>query len=68
LPFALITRVGWLTPLVTVLVAYPLLALDQIGAELQQPFSKASLNHLPLDEICATIEGNLLAQLELEQP
>jgi putative membrane protein len=68
LPFALITRVGWLTPLVTILVAYPILALDKIGAELQQPFSKASLNHLPLDEICATIEGNLLAQLELEQP
>lgn len=68
LPFALITRVGWLTPLVTILVAYPILALDEIGAELQQPFSKASLNYLPLDEICATIERNLLAQLKLEQP
>ena len=67
LPFALITRVGWLTPLFATLVAYPLLALDEIGAELQQPFSTASLNHLPLDEICATIERNLLAMLELEQ-
>jgi putative membrane protein len=67
LPFALIARIGWLTPLVTTLVAYPILALDEIGAELQQPFSTASLNHLPLDEICATIEGNLLAHLERDR-
>ncbi|HEV3343851.1 MAG TPA: bestrophin family ion channel [Pirellulales bacterium] len=67
LPFGLIARIGWLTPLVTILVAYPILALDEIGAELQQPFSTASLNHLPLDEICATIEGDLLAQLERER-
>lgn len=66
LPFALITRVGWLTPLIVTLVAYPILALDEIGDELQQPFSKASLNHLPLDEICAKIEKNLLALLEVE--
>lgn len=64
LPFALITRVGWLTPLVTILTAYPLLALDEIGDELQRPFSTASLNHLPLDELCATIERNLLALVE----
>jgi putative membrane protein len=67
LPFALIARVGWLTPLVTILVAYPILALDEIGAELQQPFSTASLNHLPLDEICATIERDLLALLAAER-
>lgn len=63
LPFAMIARVGWLTPALTMLVAYPLLALDEIGAELQQPFSISSLNHLPLDEICIRIENNLLAQL-----
>jgi ion channel-forming bestrophin family protein len=49
---------------VTVLLALPLLAVDKIGTELQYPFSPDSLNHLPLDEICATIEGNLLAMLE----
>lgn len=64
LPFALIVRVGWLTPLLTMLVAYPILALDEIGAELQQPFLKTSLNHLPLDEICTTIQRDVLAQLE----
>ncbi|HEX3658667.1 MAG TPA: bestrophin family ion channel, partial [Pirellulales bacterium] len=64
LPFALIARVGWLTPLLTMLIAYPILALDEIGSELQQPFLTTSLNHLPLDEICATIERDVLAQLE----
>jgi ion channel-forming bestrophin family protein len=63
-PFALLTRIGWATPIVTLLIAAPLLSLDKIGTELQDPFSKDSLNHLPLDDICATIEGNLLAMLD----
>jgi ion channel-forming bestrophin family protein len=63
-PFALLVRIGWITPIVTVLIAVPLLSLDKIGTELQDPFSKDSLNHLPLDDICATIEGNLLAMLD----
>jgi putative membrane protein len=64
IPFALVDRIDWYTPLVTFLIAAPLLAVDKIGTELQDPFSKDSLNHLPLDDICATIEGNLMAMLE----
>ena len=66
LPFALLHKLetGWLIPLVTMLVAYPLLSLDRIGEELQNPFAKRNLSHLPLDEICATIERNLIALLE----
>jgi ion channel-forming bestrophin family protein len=63
-PFALLGRIGWITPIATLLSAAPLLSLDKIGTELQDPFSKDSLNHLPLDDICATIEGNLLAMLD----
>jgi ion channel-forming bestrophin family protein len=63
-PFALLGRIGWITPIATLLIAAPLLSLDKIGTELQDPFSKDSLNHLPLDDICATIEGNLLAMLD----
>ena len=59
LPFALIPHVGWLTPLVALFVAFPIVALDQIGKELQNPFSVRSLNHLPLDEICRAIEQNV---------
>jgi ion channel-forming bestrophin family protein len=66
LPFAMIDRVGLLTPLFTVLVAYPILSLDQIGMELQNPFSEANINHLPLDELCTKIERNLLALLQDE--
>jgi putative membrane protein len=61
LPFALLRKVDALTPLVTVLVAYPILALDEIGDALQFPFSGQSRSHLPLDEICGTIENDLLA-------
>ena len=50
---------GWLIPLITMMVAYPLVSLDQIGVELQNPFSSAHLSHLPLDVISATIEGNV---------
>jgi len=66
LPFALVWKVGWMTPVVTFLVAFPLLAIDRIGTELQSPFATESLNHLPLDDICATIQDDLLALLEQE--
>lgn len=68
LPFALLDRVGALVPLVVLSVAYPLLSLDQIGYDLQNPFSTRRLSHLPLDQICETIEGNLLALLEADEP
>jgi putative membrane protein len=63
LPLALLHRLegDWLVPLLTMLVAYPLLSLDQIGVELENPFSTRNLSHLPLDEISATIERNVLA-------
>jgi putative membrane protein len=66
LPFALLKKVGSLTPLVTVLVAYPILSLDEIGDALQSPFSTRSRNPLPLDDICRTIEEDLLAMLSLK--
>ncbi|MGD9633160.1 MAG: bestrophin family protein [Pirellulales bacterium] len=69
IPLALIHRLNGelgnlLVPLITMLVAYPLLSLDQIGIELQNPFSQSNLSHLPLDDICATIERNLMGMLE----
>lgn len=61
LPFGIVASAAALTPLVTMFVAYPLLALEHIGTELQNPFAKRSLSHLPLDDICATIERDVLA-------
>jgi putative membrane protein len=62
IPWAMLHRVHWwLDPFITLLVAYPLLALDEIGAQLQNPFWVENLGHLPLDDICAGIEAELLA-------
>ena len=66
LPLALLDKVGWLTPVVTMVVAYPLLTLDKIGVELQNPFWTRYLNHLPLENITSMIEGNLLGLLEAD--
>jgi putative membrane protein len=49
------------------MVAYPLMSLDQIGIELQNPFSKSNLSHLPIGDISATIERNLLGVLKAKQ-
>lgn len=60
LPFAIVEGTEWLTPFAAMFAAYPILALDQISLELQNPFSKDHLSHLPLDELTTTIEADLL--------
>ncbi len=61
LPFALLHRMDslLLVPFVTIMVAYPIMSLDQIGIELQNPFSKANLSHLPIGDISNNIQKNL---------
>jgi ion channel-forming bestrophin family protein len=66
LPFGIFDKAGIATPIIVMLVAYPLLSLDQISVELQNPFSKRRLSHLPLDEICASIQRNVLALSDAE--
>ena len=70
LPFALMHKLDtdWLIPFVIMLVAYPVLSLDQIGIELQNPFKQTHMNHLPLREICLTISKNARQALEQKQP
>jgi ion channel-forming bestrophin family protein len=63
LPFALVLKVGWLTPFVTILIAYPILSLDQMGVELQNPFDIRNLSHLPLTQLTQKIQRNLLGML-----
>jgi putative membrane protein len=62
LPFAMLLtlRAGWTVPIVTMLIAYPILAIDQIGHEIQNPFAMRNLGHLPLNDITRAIESNLL--------
>jgi ion channel-forming bestrophin family protein len=58
LPFSLIGEAGLVSVLVASLVAYPLLSLDRIGLELQNPFCEQNLSHLPLQGICEVIRAN----------
>ena len=67
LPLGLVDKVFWLTPLVVVLAAYPLFNLDEIGAELQNPFSPRNLSHLPLKNICYNIERNVLSLIDVDK-
>jgi ion channel-forming bestrophin family protein len=69
LPFSLLHLLDndWLVPFITMLVAYPLLSLDQIGVELENPFSTSNLSHLPLDDISTDIERNVLSMLKDHQ-
>jgi putative membrane protein len=66
LPFALVDTYGWSTIFDTLLIAYILFGIDEIGVEIENPFGTDD-NDLPLEQICATIEANLLAHVE-DQP
>ncbi|HEY1378164.1 MAG TPA: bestrophin family ion channel [Gemmataceae bacterium] len=70
LPFALLHKLEcvWTVPPITMLAAYPLMALDQIGIELQNPFARANLGHLPLGDISAMIERNVMDLLAAKPP
>ncbi|MDP3559479.1 MAG: bestrophin family ion channel [Legionellaceae bacterium] len=59
LPFALANVSLLISPLIAGIVSYALFSLDQIGIELQNPFSEKNLSHLPLSNICKTIENNI---------
>jgi len=59
LPFALANVSFFISPLIAGIVSYALFSLDQIGVELQNPFSEKNLSHLPLDNICKTIDNNI---------
>ena len=51
----LVDHVGWWTPWVTTFFAYNFIGLDEVNAELEDPFGEDA-NDLPLDGITRTIE------------
>jgi ion channel-forming bestrophin family protein len=67
LPFSLTEKLGFSAVFIFFLVAYPLLSLDRIGVELQNPFCTNNLSHLPLHTICDSIKTHCLALLEQTQ-
>jgi putative membrane protein len=66
LPFALVDRFGLVTIPVTLVVAYVLFGIEEIGVEIEDPFGEDT-NDLPLEKICTTIEENLL-ELQVGEP
>jgi ion channel-forming bestrophin family protein len=62
LPFALIESYGWSTILDTMIIAYVFFGIEEIGVEIEDPFGEDD-NDLPLEQICGTIERNLLATI-----
>jgi ion channel-forming bestrophin family protein len=58
LPLALVTTMGWFTPLGSTLVGFIFLALDKIGRDIEDPFEN-SVYDVPLTSLTTTIEVNL---------
>lgn len=62
LPFGLVDSIGPTTPVVVAVLAYTFLALEALGAELEDPFGTRA-NDLALDAISITIEATLCEML-----
>jgi ion channel-forming bestrophin family protein len=55
LPFGLVDSIEWMTPAVTMVMAYSFIELDSLAAELEMPFNRDE-NDLALDAISLNIE------------
>jgi ion channel-forming bestrophin family protein len=62
LPFGIYDNVGFMTPLVSFMIAYGFFGLDAIGDEVEDPFG-VEPNDLPLDALCRNIEIDLLQMI-----
>ncbi|MCY0854604.1 bestrophin family protein [Cupriavidus sp. D39] len=67
LPFGLVDSTELFTPIISVFVAYTLIALEAIAEEVSEPFSMAP-NALALDAITRNIERSLLELCNREIP
>jgi ion channel-forming bestrophin family protein len=55
LPFGLVDAIEWMTPAVSLVMAYSFIALDSLASELEMPFHREE-NDLALDAISLNIE------------
>jgi putative membrane protein len=58
LPFELVDQLVWLTAPVVGLVSFAIFGIEEIGAEIENPFGYDA-NDLPLDDICCNIQRNM---------
>lgn len=67
LPFGLVDVVGWMMPIIVLLISYTFIALDAIIDEIQDPFDEEE-NDLALNTLCKTIQFSIFEQAEIAQP
>lgn len=67
LPFSLEANLGLWTPILVALIAYLFLGLDELSAELEEPFGLQD-NDLALDSIVRLVERETLSSLGKEIP
>ncbi len=67
IPFAMLESAGWMTPVFVAVVAYVFFGLAEVTEELADPFGE-TVNGLPLDSTCRTIEISLAPHLDIEAP
>ncbi len=58
LPLELVEKLSWSTGPVVALISFTLFGIEQIGIEIENPFSRAT-HHLPLDDMCNTMLTNI---------
>ena len=63
-PFAVVSDGWWGEAFLMAPIAYFLLSLDQVARELGNPFSPNNRSHLPIGEIAAALEQNLMGLLD----
>ncbi len=66
LPFGLVDTLGWMMPLIVLLISYTFIALDAIIREIGEPFGEEE-NDLALNSICRTIEFSIFEQAGIPQ-
>jgi ion channel-forming bestrophin family protein len=67
IPFGLMDTAGWLTPVFVAIMAYIFIGLAEVTEELAHPFGE-TVNGLPLDAMCRTIEISLAPHLDVQAP
>ena len=66
-PLALLDVAGWMTPAFVAVIAYVFFGLAEVTEELAHPFGE-TVNGLPLDAMCRTIEISLAPHLGQTPP
>lgn len=58
LPFQMVNDFWWFTGVITTLISFTLLGIEEIGEEIENPFGHDP-NDLPLDAMCANMRRNV---------